>query len=73
MRVKIERFDMDLPNVEVREMEARGKRESLLESVEKYAIEKSMRLSELIDTSIIRTDNCVLVLTKKFAVRTTIV
>ena len=73
MRVKIERFDMDLPNVEVREMEARGKQESLLETVEKYAIEKSMRMSELIDTSIIRTDKCVLVLTKKYAVRTTIV
>lgn len=72
MRVKIERFDMDLPNVEVREMEAKGERELLLESVEKYAIQKSKQLSELIDTSIIRTNNCVLVLTKKYAVRTTI-
>lgn len=63
---------MDLPNVEVREMEAKGERESLLESVEKYAIQKSKQLSELIDTSIIRTNNCVLVLTKKYAVRTTI-
>lgn len=69
--LRIERFDMDLPEVDVREIALQGNGDNIMEVVSNYT--KKVCDMYNTDMTIVQQGNCSLVLSNFFAIRVSII